>query len=108
MLRVVNNISAALSLSDAPWWARALIIAIFYLGLPTVLVVILLGMGVGWVPSPITETHQIITSLRENLAQHRIEHVRMLRLLDHICRQTAYTSPQMAECNRLMLSGDER
>lgn len=87
---------------DTPWWARLIVIVLFYFGVPTLIVGVLLAMGAGWIPSPITSTHQIAQDLRSHMAAAIKRDEKMTRFLGLICRNTAYTEAQRAECERIV------
>lgn len=87
---------------DTPWWARLLVIVLFYFGVPTLLVGVLLAMGAGWIPSPITDTHKLAADLKEQIEQTKKRDEKMTRFLGLICRNTAYTQVQQAECERIV------
>lgn len=77
------------SLNGLPSWVRA----IATVGVPAAIAFFLLGVLVGIIPSPVTETAAMV--------QRHVEHGEtQTRLLRAICRQGAKTDFAATECER--------
>ena len=91
--------------SRMPWWARVIVVAVFYLGVPTAILAVFLGMATGYIPSPITATHAIVHDTQEKLKNFQEHSARTdqstLKLLVAICRNTAAKDLQRSTCDRL-------
>jgi hypothetical protein len=74
-------------MENQPLWMRAL----YYFGLPTFFALVMLGMMIGWVPSPIASTYIL-------LVQHVKTDETNSELLRLICVHTADNEIQREAC----------
>ncbi len=84
-----------------PWWAKFTILVMFYFGFPAIMVGVLLGMGTGWIPSPVTLTHAAVKRIEEFEARSEKSDACIKNLLIAICDNTAGTIAQRDRCQRL-------
>lgn len=82
---------------DAPWPARMLVWMVTKFGLTAIILLFVLAVWAGYVPSPITESRAILGKLE---ASDRV-HVVILRA---ICRHTAVSDFQRKDCDEAMES----
>lgn len=86
--------------ADVPWYVKAVLWSLQYIGLPTVFAVVFLGIFVGYIPSPITENRDETRALRKDV-DHLLKYVEVSsRLHRQVCRNTAPDPAEKVECNR--------
>jgi hypothetical protein len=90
-------------LNGAPWYVKIVLYVLSYFGFPVVLVLIFLMVFAGYIPSPLTEVHKMVTD-------HSTDYRRDIReVLDYVkastkvqrqmCRNTASSVAERAACD---------
>lgn len=87
-------------LADAPWWVKVFAYMLLYIGFPVAMTVLLFGVVIGYIPSPMLTTDA-------SLKEHREETRKVITLLEgqgktmrQICRNVSTNKIEQLACDQ--------